>query len=155
MKDTLLALLERSLEAIDLTLWGYEWTSGAGARILRVYVDHAAGVSIDTCVQASKQINAILAAEAAIEGAYNLEVSSPGIGRVLFFPHQFEAYIGAEVCCRLREKVQDMRRVQGALKAVTETGVKLQLKPSDGGVQAVHDVIDVAFANIDKANLVE
>ena len=50
---------------------------------LRVFVDKAGGIDLDDCQKLSEQLGARLDATNIIDGAYILEVSSPGIDRVL------------------------------------------------------------------------
>jgi len=50
---------------------------------LRVFVDKAGGIDLDDCQNLSEQLGAKLDAADIIDGAYILEVSSPGIDRIL------------------------------------------------------------------------
>jgi len=80
------------LELVDVEL------AGAGGRTtLRLYVDRAGGVSLDDCSSISRAVSAALDVEDPIEGAYDLEVSSPGLDRPLRTPEHFQKFAGEEV----------------------------------------------------------
>ena len=146
MNDSLNSVLRRGVAASELELWGHEWTMSSGRRILRVFVDSQDGVSLDECAKASRQISAILDVDADIEGAYTLEVSSPGVNRQLFDVSQFHRYVGAQIQCRLRDKVLEKRHLQGVLQSVGESSIQMVVADAS---------VSVAFSNIDRANIVE
>jgi ribosome maturation factor RimP len=80
------------LELVDVEL------AGAGGRTtLRLYIDRDGGVSLEDCSTVSRAISAALDVEDPIEGAYDLEVSSPGLDRPLRTPDHFEKYAGEKV----------------------------------------------------------
>jgi ribosome maturation factor RimP len=80
------------LELVDVEL------AGAGGRTtLRLYIDRAGGVSLDDCTSVSRAVSAALDVEDPIEGAYDLEVSSPGLDRPLRMPEHFQKFAGEEV----------------------------------------------------------
>ena len=80
------------LELVDVEL------GGAGGRTtLRLYIDRNGGVSLDDCTSVSRAVSAALDVEDPIQGAYDLEVSSPGLDRPLRTPEHFENYAGEKV----------------------------------------------------------
>ena len=60
-------------------LLGVEVTSG----VVRLYIDHDAGVTVDNCAEVSRQVGAVLDVEDPLNTGYLLEVSSPGLDRPL------------------------------------------------------------------------
>jgi ribosome maturation factor RimP len=71
---------------------------GAGGRqTLRLFIDKAGGVSLDDCSGVSRAVSAALDVEDFIDGAYDLEVSSPGLDRPLRTPEHFEKFKGSKV----------------------------------------------------------
>ena len=145
MRDAFSSVLERAVMASGFQLWGHEWATAPSTRILRVYIDQPEGVSIEACVQASRQIAAVLDAESSVQGHYTLEVSSPGISRRFFKSSQYARYIGMNILCCLREGVNQLRRIQGVLLEVLDSGIKIQHE---------QQVVFVLYSNIDRANLV-
>jgi ribosome maturation factor RimP len=80
------------LELVDVEL------AGAGGRTtLRLYIDRNGGVSLDDCTSVSRAVSAALDVEDPLQGAYDLEVSSPGLDRPLRTPDHFQKYAGEKV----------------------------------------------------------
>ncbi len=104
------AIIERALAGM-----GYEVVDVEFARngLLRVYIDAPAGISLDDCERASRQLSHVLAVED-VEYA-RLEVSSPGLDRPLKKVADFERFAGAEVTVRLRRPLEGRRNFEGVL----------------------------------------
>ncbi len=137
-----------SLELVDLEL------KGEGRRqVLRVFIDKPGGVTLDDCAEVSREISALFEVEDPIEGAYVLEVSSPGLDRPLKKLRDFERAVGKLVKLRTHELLDpDGRGHQrktfvGEVLGVDGTQVKLRQTDKRGGV------IALAFEAIAKANL--
>ena len=96
--------------------------------VLCYYIDTEGGVDIDTCEKFSRAVEEALDAEDPIEGAYSLDVSSPGVDRKLKTEREFNYYIGREVEVKLYAPSDGRKEFDGLLKsfadgtAVTETG---------------------------------
>jgi ribosome maturation factor RimP len=80
------------LELVDVELAG-----ARGRTTLRLYIDRDGGVSLDDCTSVSRAVSAALDVEDPIQGAYDLEVSSPGLDRPLRTPEHFTRYAGEQV----------------------------------------------------------
>ena len=89
------------VEHHGLTLVDLEWKGDRRRGILRVYVDKAGGVGIGDCERLSRELGDLLDAEGVIEGAYDLEVSSPGLDRQLRKDREFQWAVGKRVRCWL------------------------------------------------------
>ena len=144
-KIDLKTLLEPAVTALGFELWGIEYLVRGRHRLLRVYIDGPEGITVDDCAAVSHQVSGVLDVEDPIPGEYTLEVSSPGMDRLLFEPAQYERYIGNLVVVRTQAPVAGSRRFRGRLKAVDGNGVTLAL--DDLGDKAI------AFADIDKAQI--
>jgi len=83
---------QEGLELIDAEIGG-----GGGRQILRLFIDKAGGVSLDDCTAVSRAVSTALDVEDPIEGAYDLEVSSPGLDRPLKTPEHFQKFLGSKV----------------------------------------------------------
>ncbi len=86
---------QEGLELIDAEIGG-----GGGRQILRIFIDKAGGVSLDDCTAVSRAVSTALDVEDPIEGAYDLEVSSPGLDRPLKTPDHFQKFLGSKVRVR-------------------------------------------------------
>lgn len=108
-------LLAPTVESLGLQLWGIEYLSNGRRSLLRVYIDSDQGVSVDDCETVSHQISGILDVEQPIGSRYTLEVSSPGLDRILFKPEHYATNVGADVDVRLNFPLQGRRRFTGRL----------------------------------------
>ena len=153
MKEKVLSqLIQPVIADLGFTFWGLEYLPQKNNAILRVYIDHENGVNVNDCAKCSHEISGLLEVEDPISGAYVLEVSSPGLDRVLFSAEQFSRYIGECVVVKLAQPVDGARNIKGTIKAVndehivvanevTEYGfemsnvMKARLKSTVGGVK--------------------
>ena len=153
MKEKVLSqLIQPVIADLGFTFWGLEYLPQKNNAVLRVYIDHENGVNVNDCAKCSHEISGLLEVEDPISGAYVLEVSSPGLDRVLFSAEQFARYIGEGVVVKLAQPVDGARNIKGTIKAVndehivvanevTEYGfemsnvMKARLKSTVGGVK--------------------
>lgn len=144
-RNDLHTLLEPAVKATDAQLWGVEYLPSGKHSILRVYIDKPDGINVDDCEAASRQISALLDVEDPINGAYSLEVSSPGLDRPLFLLEHFTQLIGQKVALQLVAAVNGKRKIQGIIENVQDSKII---------VQCEGEVLTIPFTNIAKANLV-
>lgn len=123
MSDRLTALLEPTVRGLGYELLGIERGRGGGSQLLRLYIDHEDGISVDDCERVSRQVSDVLDVESAVRGEYTLEVSSPGIERPLFTLEQHRRFVGERVAVRLRAPVDGRRRLRGVLTDVGEDSI--------------------------------
>ena len=138
-------LIEPTVQALDLELWGVEHASQGKYSVLRIFIEREAGVTLDDCERVSRQASAIFDVEEPIAGEYTLEVSSPGIDRLLFTPQQFQRYRGEEVSVRMRTPVDGRRKFKGTLTDVVDDIIHIQVDGSD---------FELPHGDIEKANIV-
>lgn len=145
--EELTGMLEPAVTACNFELWGIEFFQQGRHSVLRVFIDTAVegGVTVEDCATVSHQISGILDLEDPIAGEFTLEVSSPGLDRMLFKAEQFQRFIGAEVSIRLNAPLLGRRRYAGQIHAANDTCVSLKVDV---------DMVDIPFATIDKANIV-
>jgi ribosome maturation factor RimP len=100
---------------------GYELVrltvSGGHRKTLQVMAERKDGLnmSLDDCTHLSRAISAVMDVEDPIEGAYSLEVSSPGIDRPLTRPKDFERFAGFEAKVETRAPIDGRKRFKGRL----------------------------------------
>lgn len=111
-------LLEPTVEAMGFDLWGIEYMSQGKYSVLRVFIDHEKGIGVSDCAAVSEQVGSVLDVEETIAGEYTLEVSSPGMDRLLFTLEQYSAYVGETVELRLRRAFEGRRKFKGILKGI-------------------------------------
>lgn len=110
-------LIRPTIEALGFEYWGLLYQPNQGRAVLRVFIDSEAGATVDDCAQVSRQISSILDVENPITAAYILEVSSPGIDRLLFEPAHFMRYLNQYISIKLYEPISDRRNFCGTLRA--------------------------------------
>jgi ribosome maturation factor RimP len=128
------------MEIIDIEL-RHEGTRGG--RILRVYLDKEGGPNVDDLSRVSRQLSDILDARDAVEGAYTLEVSSPGINRPLRRPEHYARFVGKRVRVRTRDMINGRRSFLGTLQAVLDDRIAV----AQEGVE-----YQIPFSAIEKSN---
>nr|WP_317200481.1 ribosome maturation factor RimP [uncultured Psychrobacter sp.] len=153
----LTAIIEPAVAACDVSLWGVEFVPQGQRSLLRIYIealpeDQAQDkqVTIENCAAVNHQVSGILEVHDPIAGEFILEVSSPGFDRAFFSESQMCDYIGQTVSLRLIQAIgqgdKKRRKATGKLDSMDDTS--LTLSASDG------EVFEIAFSNIDKANLI-
>ncbi|AOU99586.1 ribosome maturation factor RimP [Acidihalobacter yilgarnensis] len=128
MQEKLEGLLSPLVAGLGFELWGLEYAQRGDQALLRVFIDRDAGVTLDDCALISEQVGALLDVEDPITLAYRLEVSSPGLDRVLFRPEQYCRYLGERLKLRLSWAVDGRRNVQGRLVDCDELTVKVEVE---------------------------
>ena len=91
------------------------------ALILRIDTDK--GISMDEIMEVSRAVGWMIEEEDLIKSAYNLEVSSPGVGKPLKVLRQYSANIGRY----LAVQTLDGKDLRGQLLTVTEQGISLEI----------------------------
>jgi len=112
------SLLEPVVALEHCDIWGVEYLSQGRHSKLRLYIDRDEGVSVDDCARVSRRVSDVLDVEDVITGAYTLEVSSPGMDRILFKPEQFEGCIGERIEVRLSYPFEGKKRIVGVLSGL-------------------------------------
>ncbi|MBI2346197.1 MAG: ribosome maturation factor RimP [Deltaproteobacteria bacterium] len=116
-------MTELGLELIDLAI-----RPGPGRWTLQLSVDYPqGGVTVDDCARLSRSIEGVLDVEGNIPAAYNLEVSSPGVDRVLKRPSEFAQHVGRVVEIQTQAPIEGRGNFKGVVKEVTETAVIVEI----------------------------
>ncbi|RZL44379.1 MAG: ribosome assembly cofactor RimP [Pedobacter sp.] len=107
---------------------------------LIIHVDGDEGISIQDCAAISRHVGFHLEEENTIEKAYNLEVSSPGVGEPLQLNRQYHKNIGRD----LNIKLNDGDVKEGKLLSVTDAAITIEEKVKEKGkkVQLVETQIE-------------
>lgn len=124
-KDALIEKIEELVKPVtselSYDLYYVEYVKENGEFYLRIYIDKPEGrISLNDCEAVSRRVSDILDAEDPIEGAYYLEVSSPGLNRGLYKEEHFKKFIGNEVLIKLTSSINGTKSVKGILKDVNE-----------------------------------
>ena len=152
-------IAERVANSSGLEVVEVELRGGGKARMLRIYIDKASGVTHEDCSNFSREVGTIFDIEDAVPGgSYTLEVSSPGLDRKLSKPADFERFTGSLVKIRTRDPVNGNRHFEGRLESFHDGHLGLELvggqksKKQEAAEAAAK--VEIDFANVEKANLV-
>ncbi len=137
-------LLEKTVSGLGFELVDIE--QSPRGRVLRVFIDKPekpGGIDVEDCALVSNQLSRVLMVE---NIDYDrLEVSSPGLDRVLKKPADYERFAGSEVNLRLRLPMSGRRNFNGVLHGLQDGKVRLTIDTGD---------VELEFGNTDKARLV-
>jgi ribosome maturation factor RimP len=132
LHDRLIALFEPILKEAGYELVDVEFVPGAGGGTLRVYIDvpegdTSEGIDLDDCEAASHLVSDLLDANDPFPGAYSLEVSSPGLDRVLRTPEHFARFVDNRVKVELRVPRDGRKRYTGMLRKADGESIEMDV----------------------------
>lgn len=117
------ALQQQGYELIDLIFQPH-----GSKQLLQFFVDKEGGINLGDCETLTDKIDAILQMENLVNGAYILEVSSPGLKRVLKKPAHFKKFTGERAKIFLKEPIDN----RGVFTGLIESADDKQIVLSDG-----------------------
>jgi len=143
-REKLIGLLEPEVESLGYELAELEVNLSHGHGMLRLFIDRPEGITLEDCERVSQQVSGLLDVENPIGGDYNLEVSSPGADRKLVKPEHFDRFAGSMIKVRLRNLVDNRRRIRGQLLGRQDDVID---------IRAGKETISVDLDDIDVARL--
>src|SRR3989339_708407 len=112
------------MELVDLRMGRYGHKTN-----MQFFIERLEGrVTLDDCEKMSEKIGAAIDVNNAIDGAYVMEVSSPGVDRILKNEGHFRKFAGERIKVRLKLPKDGSRNFQGILKGFEDGNILL----SDG-----------------------
>ena len=134
-------------QLLDTTVTGlgYElvaWERSGKGGLMRIFVDQPGGIGVDDCARISHHLSRVLA----VEGVNydRLEVSSPGLDRVLRKEQDFVRFAGEKARVKLRVARDGQRNFVGVLRAVNDGKLELEV---DGKLLAL-ELMDLESARL-------
>lgn len=138
------SLIETTVAGLGYELVDVEMSPRA--RTIRVFIDAPAkesGVDVEDCAKVSNQLSRVFEVE---NVDYDrLEISSPGLDRVVKKEADFERFAGQDIQIKIRIPLAGRRNFQGELLGMRDGKVALRLEK---------DEVELEFTNIEKARLV-
>ena len=95
--DEIRHVVKDIVESERLELVDVEYKEGKARSLLRIYIDKDGGVTLSDCENVSRQLSAVLDVKDLLNGAYILEVSSPGVDRTFQTDRDYFRSIGRTV----------------------------------------------------------
>ncbi len=104
---------------------------GGTVQIIADRADRA--INVDDCATISRRLSPLLDANDPVDGRYFLEVSSPGIDRILVRPSDFEDWAGYEAKVELSDLVDNRRRFRGIIEGYEDGELRIQVQLEEKG----------------------
>ncbi|MCU4676748.1 ribosome maturation factor RimP [Catenovulum sp. 2E275] len=139
------SIIAKAVEVTGFELWGVEFVRAGKHSILRVFIEHESGITVDNCAEVSRQVSAVLDVEDPISSEYTLEVSSPGLDRLLFKIEHFAAFANHQVDLKTKMPINGRRKFKGLLKETEGDSVVIEVDREE---------YVIPIKNIDKAQVV-
>ncbi|MEQ1920633.1 MAG: ribosome maturation factor RimP [Elusimicrobiota bacterium] len=121
------ALLNPLIEQEGGELVDLQWRREGHQWVLRLFLDKPKGITLDDCAYFSDRVGATLDEGDKIPQSYVLEVSSPGLDRVIKKDKDFERFAGKPVKLRLKLPENGQRKFTGVLKGLNDGKVSVQV----------------------------
>ena len=118
--------------------------------IIRLFLDKGNGITLNDCANISSQLGDIFDIREIVNGAYTLEVSSPGLDRPISRDQDFVKYKNSSVIVKTIEKIEGIKNFRGILSDyIEEAGQKLVL------IDIAGKIYRIPRQDIVKANLAD
>jgi ribosome maturation factor RimP len=140
-------LVRPVVEAAGLELVDVAFRRESGRRVLRVTVDRAGGIDLDTISATSEKVSRRLDLEGFAPGPYALELSSPGLERPLKEPGDFRRRVGVRVKVKTVDPREGRRVFEGEL--VSADGEAIVIAAAGGELRVLYDDIASARTVVD------
>ena len=143
--QSVIELIEPGLLAKGLELVDVEFKKEGKNWVLRVFIDKEGGVTLEDCQKISGLVGDLIEVEEVIEPAYTMEVSSPGLNRVLKKEKDFIRFSGKKIGVQCHAPLNGRKKFTGILKDFKNQSIHLEV---DGQLQTI------SINRVAKANLV-
>ena len=116
IEEKIESLTSKPINDLGYELYDVEYVKEGKDYFLRIYIDSEKGIDLDDCEKVSNAITEILDKEDYIKEQYFLEVSSPGVERVLRKEKHLNDNLGVEVQIKLFKPLDGQKQYKGILK---------------------------------------
>jgi ribosome maturation factor RimP len=128
IEEKIREVIKPLIEARKLSIYDILFSKKGKSGVLRIYIDKPDGVTVDDCAKVSREISMVLTVEDFIDEPYTLEVSSPGINRLLRTEKHFIHSIGDNIKVHTKESIGGQRNFSGCLEDVDEGDIIIRSK---------------------------
>ena len=128
VEERIRSIIEGTIIDLGYSLYDVEYAKEGKDYFLRIYIDNAKGIDLDDCEKVSKGITDILDTEDPIKEQYFLEVSSPGVERVLRSDEHLKDNVGVEIQIKLFKPIDGKKEYVGKLKEFDGNMLKIELE---------------------------
>jgi ribosome maturation factor RimP len=134
-------LIDEKLRFMQLFLYDIKYIRAGKHGVLRVFIDKPGGVNIEDCERASNAISIMLDLEDFSDQAYSLEVSSPGLDRVLSAEKDFKMVIGHFLRVVVKKDNDATEEVVGKLVSCDKDSITLELEDERTRIVPLPEVV--------------
>ena len=120
------SLIQNKIQELGYVLYDVEYVKEGKDYFLRIYIDNEKGITLDDCENVSNNITELLDNADYIDKQYFLEVSSPGVERVLKKDKHLQNNIGANVQVKLFKQLNGKKQYEGILKDFDENTIEIE-----------------------------
>ncbi|MBC8288427.1 MAG: ribosome maturation factor RimP [Nitrospinae bacterium] len=145
ISQAVMSLIEPVLTTEGLELVDVEYKKEGKSWVLRIFIDKEGGITVADCQKVSHLTGDLIDVEETITTPFNLEVSSPGLNRVLKREKDFLKFKGRRIHLHSLSPIDNRRKFTGILTDFKDQTVFLEL---DG------KILEVPLRQVGKANLV-
>lgn len=124
-------LLQSVIEGLGYDLYDVEYVKEGKDYYLRITIDNEKGIGIQDCEKVNDAINDLLDEADIIKDMYFLEVSSPGLERVLRKEKHFLSQIGKEITINLFKPIEKQKELIGILKEYNDSNIVLETEEKE------------------------
>lgn len=139
-------LIQKTIEDLGYELYDVIYEKEAQDYYLRIFIDTPNGISLEDCEKVNDAINDMLDEENYIKEQYFLEVSSPGVERVLRKEKHLQASLHKEIVCNLFKAVEKNKQIEGTLLEFDQEKLVLQVDNKE-------ETVEIERKNIAKMKL--
>ena len=132
IEEKVTKLVEPIIENLGYELYDVEYAKEGKNYFLRIFIDNEKGIDLNDCEKVNDAVNDILDTENYIKEQYFLEISSPGIERVLRKDKHLEKNIGEEISVKLFKKDENGKKEYlGKLKNFNQEKIVIEQEEQD------------------------
>ncbi len=118
-------LIKDKIEALGYKLYDVQYAKEGKDYYLRIFIDNEKGIDLNDCEKVSNEINDILDEADYIKEQYFLEVSSPGVERVLRKDKHLEDQLNCEINIKLFKTLNGSKEYTGILKNYNDKEISI------------------------------
>lgn len=121
------ALITKPIHDLGYEVYDVEYVKEGKDHFLKIFIDKPEGIDLNDCEKVSEGINELLDEADYIKDPYFLEVSSPGIERILRKDKHFDDNIGNNVELKLFKPINKQKSVIGILKKYNKEFITIEV----------------------------
>jgi len=130
-EDKLYELIQPQVELLNYECVDVTFEKRSKDFVLTIYIDHEGTIGLDDCEKISRAMEAYLDETDPIEQAYVLEVSSPGLGRPLKRPHDFEKNLNQQVEINFFMPINGVKQMTGKLVFYDNETIRIKTEDTE------------------------